>query len=135
MEIIGITQEQFERVVNKVSFTRYDGNLKVADMRAISGKSCRGRVVAYTSSGPGTRRSWSGRRGPWACWHAFRDIFAEAFAQYPDARIRTGMASYTAGNFKATYPATGERNIGTMVRPAYMPELCDCGDDIRGEDA
>lgn len=134
--MIGITAEQFERAVKTVSDREhYAGNLITADLKPISSRSCRGRMVAYTSTGPGARRSWSGRRGPWACWHAFRDVFALLLEQYPDARIRTGMASYTAGNFQATYPATGEKNIGSSARPAYMPELCECGDDIRGDDA
>ena len=79
MNIIGVTQEQFERIVAKVSSERYGGNVGTVDLRPVSGKSCRGRVNVQSSSGLGARRSWSGRRGPWACWHVFRDVIAETF--------------------------------------------------------
>lgn len=135
MNIIGVTQEQFERIVAKVSWQCYDGNVSTVDLHMVGHRSCRGRVNVKSSSGLGARRSWSGRRGPWACWHVFRDVIAETFEQYPDARVTTGLARYTRANWASTYPATGERNIGSMVNPVTMPELCDCSDEIRGDDA
>ena len=134
MNITGVTEEQFVNVVTKVSWQRYGGNVSTIDMRPASGRSCRGRVNVKSSSGLGARRSWSGRRGPWACWHVFRDVIAEVFEQYPDARVSTGMARYTRANWAHTYPQTGDRNIGSMVNPVTMPELCDCSDEIRGDD-
>lgn len=135
MELIGITIDQFETAVHTVS-ARYGGNLIVhRDAKAISGRSSRGRVVVRASGGEGARRSWSGRRGPWACWHAYRDVLSELFDVNPEARIRTSLTTYDgARGFQLNYPATAYKNIGSMVSPAYMPELCDCPDSIRGDD-
>jgi hypothetical protein len=93
-----------------------------------AGTRWRSRIIVADSRGPGARRSASGRRGPYACWHAFRDVFAEVFRVYPDAKISTSMATYTAGNWEDTYPATGTRNVGSMMEPRTMPQLCDCTD-------
>lgn len=93
-----------------------------------AGTRWRSRIIVADSRGPGARRSASGRRGPYACWHAFRDVFAEVFHVYPDAKISTSMATYTAGNWEDTYPATGTRNVGSMMEPRTMPQLCDCTD-------
>ncbi len=130
-----MTPDQLQAVVDQVSHDRYGGNIGTDWERTTprllnqAGTRFRGRVLARSSRGPGARRSWSGRRLTAACWHVFRDVIREALAQYPDATFRTSMARYTAANFEDTYPATGNRNIGSMVYPVTMPELCDHSDD------
>lgn len=128
MQLTGITLEQFHSVVETISIAAYDGNLAVSDdAKAISGNSCRARVVTVSSRGTGARRSWSGRHGKWACWHAYRDVMLALFEVNPNARIRTSLANYRGrAGFMAEYPETAYKNIGSMVSPAYMPELCDC---------
>jgi len=128
MELIGITLIQFEAAVATVS-SKYDGNLAVHDdAKSTSSRSSRGRVVTLDSHGQGSRRSWSGRHGKWACWHAYRDVMLALFEVNPDATIRTSLATYKGRQgFLDTYPGTAYHNIGSMVAPAYMPELCDCG--------
>jgi hypothetical protein len=127
MELIGITLAQFETAIANVTAS-YGGNLEIHDdAKSVSSRSSRGRVVVRDSRGPGARRSWSGRHGKWACWHAYRDVMLALFEQNPNARIRTSLAVYDGlDGFEATYPATAYKNIGSMVAPAYMPELCDC---------
>lgn len=126
MEITGITADQFRTAVRVVS-EQYGGNLVIADEKPTSSRSCRGRVAVANSRGPGARCSWTGRRGPWACWHAYRDVLAELFETNPNARVRTSLAVYKGRDgFNSSYPATAYKNIGSMVAPAYMPELCDC---------
>src|SRR5258708_20024708 len=94
----------------------------VARVRTRTGKGS----DAY-SCASGARRSWSGRRTPTACWHAYRDVLEAMFGEYPDARARTSLAVYRGlDGFKRDYPDTAYRNIGSQMCPAYMPELCDC---------
>lgn len=132
MEIKGLEPYQFEQIVRDVSNIHYDGNVIVGwgqwgpTMLGGTGKRFRGRVIVQSSRGKGARRSWSGRRMPAACWHVFRDVVRATLAAYPGATFRTAMAYYTAANFEATYPATGYTNIGSMMAPVTMPELCDC---------
>ncbi len=131
MEIKGMTPDQLRAVVDQVSRDRYDGNVMVdwengsPNVLNQAGTRFRGRVLARSSYGPGARRSWSGRRSTAACWHVFRDVIRAALAQYPSAVFRTSMARYTAANFEDTYPATGNRNIGSVMQPVTMPELCE----------
>lgn len=127
MDITGVTFEEMQAVVSIVADT-YGGNVELhADARALNSRSFRGRIVTKTSDGPGARRSWSGRRGKWACWHVYRDVMAEAFEINPNARVKASLANYKGQrDFEQSYPATAYKNIGSMVSPAYMPELCDC---------
>jgi hypothetical protein len=87
----------------------------------------RGRVLPVTSRSEGARRSWTGRRVPAVCWHAYRDVLAALFEQRPEATVRTALAVYRGREgFEACYPETAYRNVGSQMQPAYMPELCDC---------
>lgn len=137
MQITGITPEQFSDAVAKT--TGWYGNNLRAELGSVqSATRFRARVVAIESgaaslpageSAPGARRSWTGRRMPAACWHAYRDVMYAIFAINPNARIATGMAVYRGlAGFESTYPATADQNIGSMMQPAYMPDLCDCDD-------
>lgn len=128
MEIRRVPYSEVVRIVEKVSADRYDGNIVVhADAKPLGNSGFRGRIIGQTSNGPGTRRSWSGRRGPYACWHAYRDVLREIFKEYPNATVRTSMARYDgAAGFEREYPGTADKNIGSMFQPAYMPDLCEC---------
>lgn len=135
MIITGITPQQFKDVVEKVSSIVYQDNLTTEIGTIYSSTRFTGRVVAKRSGAgthgddcaPGARRSWSGRRGPWACWHAYRDVLEQLFWEYPDAKVRTSMAKYIGREgFKDNYPQTAWQNIGSVFAPAYMPDMCDC---------
>lgn len=115
-------------IVNDVSL-EYGGTLRVHRNAKPIGKEYgfTGRIVATSSDAPCARRSWTGRRGPWACWHAHRDVMAKVFDAYPDAVISTALETYRGREgFDSLYPCTASKNIGSMVSPAYMPELCEC---------
>lgn len=82
--------------------------------------------VGAISGGYAARTSASGRRGPYACWHAFRDVLSLLMIRDPRALVRTSLARYDgAAGFIRDYPGTADKNIGSMIYPAYMPELCD----------
>lgn len=142
MIITGISFDEFSKIVEDVS-ADYGNNLAVAGRAHVySPRRFRARIRAIESgaatlplgySAPGARRSaGSDRRGPWACWHANRDVMRAVFELNPDARIQTPLAVYRgAADFEAQYRSTGYRNIGNMFNPRTMPELCDCDNSIR----
>jgi hypothetical protein len=134
-------------IIRRVSADSYGGNVKPHnDSRALysGGRGYAGRIDTVSSREAGARRSWSGRRTPAACWHAFRDIFRAILAEDTSAVIVTSMARYygkdhkrivtyvkgggLSGEFEETYPHTANVNVGSMMSPAYMTELCDCED-------
>lgn len=135
-------------IVDKVSAEKYAGNIIVhpdagpignVTRHAVkdghdyvsyaNGYGFRGRIIGRVTEGPGTRNSASGRRGNYACWHAYRDVLRAIFAEYPHAVVTTAMARYAgSAGFEATYPRTADENVGSMFAPAYMPDLCNCND-------
>ncbi len=124
-----LTHEDVLAIIAKVSAAGYDGNVKAHDDAHAyrHGMGYAGRIDVSDSRGPGARRSWSGRRMPAACWHAFRDVFAAVVDADPAAVIVTAIARYDGrDSFEATYPDTAHHNVGSMAAPAYMPDLCDC---------
>jgi hypothetical protein len=128
MQITGLSLDEFTRITDGISKAWYDGNIIVdTSAHPITGTRCRARLRCRDSHGKGARRSWTGRRMPAACWHAYRDVMAAVFAKYPKARIATSMAVYNGrAGFQHNYPGTANKNIGSIMAPAYMPELCDC---------
>lgn len=136
MIVTGITTEEFEQAVAKAG-AAYGDNLRAEIGREYSATRFNARVVLAESAGrmgikspglaPGQRRSWNGRRINAVCWHGYRDALIEVFNTNPDAKVRTAMAKYLGReSFYQEFPRTADQNIGSMVAPAYMPELCDC---------
>ena len=124
MLVTGLSLDDFRAITDHVSRTDYGSNLEVhPDSQAITGNRFRARIHGRETDGPGTRRSWSGRRGRSACWHAYRDVMLGVFTVAPQARAQTSL-----DGFLEDYPATGDKNIGSQMQPAYMPDLCDCAD-------
>jgi hypothetical protein len=129
MEIRGATLADFETAVAKVS-PDYGDNLIVHPGSHSNGRLLRARVGVLSSREPGARRSWTGRRIPAACWHAYRDVLGALFEQRPQATVRTALATYRGREgFERAYPATADLNIGSQMQPAYMPDLCSCEED------
>ena len=137
LQITGISPELFTQITARVGSKTYEHNLNPQITSVQSPKRFRARVVTFESgariphlkgmSAAGARKSWSGRRLNAACWHAYRDVLMGIFDANPDARVQTALATYKGrDDFMAKFPATGDRNIGSMVQPAYMPELCEC---------
>jgi hypothetical protein len=92
-----------------------------------NGSRFRGRFIPETSRSHGSRISPDGRRIKAACWHAHRDVLAVLFEIKPDAKVTTEMAKYHGREmFRAAFPATEYRNVGSACRPASYGDLCDC---------
>lgn len=128
MQIRNASNDQIYQAIAKTA-EMYDGNVTDKDGVSYVSKNVR-RVClrAKDSRGPGAR--WSagtGRRGPWSCWHVFRDFCRALLEIAPNASIRTSLAHYTAENFESAYRETAYKNVGSMMYPRHMPELCECG--------
>lgn len=144
MRISGFTIDDFTACAIRVSREKYGRNVIVSkdsgDREYVRVPQCNARLAVVDSHGPGSRtaalahpRTGNRRHGPWACWHAYRDVLAEVFARYPHAVITAGHAwrvtyRYIDG-FNAAYPATGRINVGSAFEPITMPELCGCTAD------
>lgn len=134
-----ITPEKVAEVTELVSRERYGGNVvpewvkharSQPSLLNQAGTRFRGRIVCYSSDGPGARRSRQGHRSPNACWHVFRDVI-EPLVMEHGAKVSTSMAKYTSANWFSAYPETGSINIGSMSQPVTMPELCECSGALR----
>lgn len=137
MQITGVTPDQFNTIVEKVGAADYFDNLAFELSSQQSSTRFRGRVVPKRASvapktpAPGARLSGnylSGQRCvKAACWHVFRDVLMALFTEFPNARVYTSMATYKGmDGFQANYLPTRYQNIGSMMYPVTMPELCDC---------
>ncbi len=130
MQIAGVGQDSFNEITATVSERRYGGNVIVStDTRAVGRNRITARLRVLDSRGRGARTAASGRHGPYACWHAHRDVLRALFSAYPEATVATVLQRYRgADGFEADYPATAYRNVGSQLCPAYMPQLCVTGD-------
>jgi hypothetical protein len=131
MLITGLSLDQFREIVNRISASTYDGNVIVeANAYELSPTRFRARLRCNTGRGAGARTTRSGRHMPIACWHAYRDVLAAVFLDYPNARVQAGNSFSVvyrgAEDFAVKYPGTGRENIGSMMEPVTMPELCEC---------
>jgi hypothetical protein len=134
MQITGVALSDFYEITALISHGSYDGNVMVSpDAHAISRNRIAARLRVADSRGAGARTAASGRHGPYACWHAYRDVLRELFREHPDAIVSTALERYRGANgFESAYPATAYRNVGSQLYPAYMPGLCvmaGCGDE------
>ena len=129
----GVDYTRVVEIINSVSNSMWDGDLILDNSRALGGKNPNygftGRIRAKTSGDRCARRSWTGRRGNAACWHAWRDVIRAILTEYPNAVVTTAQARYEGlTGFEETYPGTANNNVGSMMHPAFMTELCECGD-------
>lgn len=145
MNITGLHLGAFAGVTALISAEKYGGNIAIhpdshegpVQRNRATGRltsHCTARLTVHDSHGPGSRTTWTGRHGPYACWHAYRDVLTEVFTRYPDAVIRAGhswQVTYRGmTGFRELYPGTGNISIGSEACPVTMPELCECGDGV-----
>ena len=132
MRIYGITLDEFRRITEGISLTKYGGNVIVHQDAhewdtPLGKRRAQARLAVRSSHGSGARLSWRGRHVPAACWHAYRDVLLAAFERHPTARIHTREADYVGlDGFLTAFPVTARHNIGSAASPVTMPELCEC---------
>ena len=125
MRIKNVTEAQMwsalsianQKYSDNIMFNRFDRNPRCFDFT----------LRVKSSRGPGARVSHSGRRITAACWHAHRDVMVEIFNLAPDAVIKSSFATYKGKEgFYRDYPATGMKNIGSMMQPLTFCSACGC---------
>ena len=155
MKVIGLTLEQVENIVSKVSKSLYSGNLRVATGRdrskpgVLSGgirvvvPRCTFTLGVLDSSAgsPGARCSsdvLSRGNGPHgrarvstACWHAHFYVIERLVeaGRVGNVVVQTTKAVYSRDNFLDVAYATAFDNVGTAAFPVNAYELCECGPD------
>lgn len=78
------------------------------------------------STGWGSR----GRRVHAVCWHGHRYFMSHLFDKFPNAVLKTCLATYRGLNdFEEKYPDTGWDNVGSMIAPVFRREACKCWED------
>lgn len=132
MTIKGITPSQFHSLVEEVSSSLYQDNLKVKNCSPLSSNRIRATVTVKSSKGRGARLSYPNSQGKQhhlaaACWHAYRDVLSRLFQFNPEASVRTAHAIYKGReDFLLKFEATGKHNIGSEMFPLYYREACSC---------
>lgn len=141
MLVYGVNASQVETAVQRVA-DEWDGNVQ---LKSLTDKSnSRGGRASYAlraadSHKNGARRSHSGRATVSSCWHVHRDVLRELFKINPNARVVSGLGERVDGKFKRTvyngsdgfendFPGTAWINVGSDWCPAYIGQLCDCGE-------
>ena len=120
-----LTERDLTLVIANVS-GNYAGNV-TAEIRPLTRTTSNVKVRTRSSREIGSRRSWTGRRGPWACWHVFRDVIGGIMEVDETATVSTSLVTYRGReDFLTKFPETAWQNVGSMVHPVYMVELCDC---------
>ena len=132
MQIKNVTATDVAEAIAIVN-VQYDGNIELhsdADTRwSVKGvPTFQGRIWVKASKGTGAAVSYNGRSKKAACWHVFRDVFAQILNTHPEAVIKTLYATYTHETFSDVYPATGRVNVGSMVEPLDAEDACRCED-------
>lgn len=133
MKFRGVPVNILDALVSSVSAERYGGNLRSvsSDLGTVRRPGTNFVLRVRDSKGLGARRSSSGRRLVAACWHAHRDVMVSVFDQFPEARLTSALADYRGQeHFLATFEATGDHNVGSVMEPAAYGALCDCTDGV-----
>jgi len=120
------------RVALKLTTRLYENNIRWKTEPTYKRHDRQGREV-YTatitvidSSGPGARRSHTGRKISAACWHVHGDLFDRIWALDPEAMIKTNLPKGTTMNGPEDNWQGGDTNIGSMVNPLWFRYACEC---------
>jgi hypothetical protein len=103
------------------------------DMNKISGNCHRvklklGQSKKYQRLGFSRNKDGSRKKVNAVCWHGYRDFLIELYnISGNNFRVVTAQATYNnKEDFYSIYPATGKKNIGSMVDPLPYEEACNC---------
>lgn len=130
MIVKNVTKEQMWNALIKLN-ERYDNNIEFYttclddDGLTPVGRRFKFRLTAKSYDKPGWRRSYSGRRMKFACWHVHGEFFDILLDMVPEAEIRSldlkihnlPMAMGRMNNWQ-------DRNIGSQMQPMMFSEAC-----------
>ena len=127
MQIRNVTNGDIERAMAETN-ARFGDNIcfdRLESVGPISGKSAyQVTLKAVDSSGPGARRTQSGRRSRSACFHAW-GTFMDALPAEAELHV------FAQGIRQVVHPDQFcwrhmDRNVGSMRNPVMLSRLCDC---------
>jgi hypothetical protein len=113
---------------NNVEFNRYPEKIKKSNrmLFTLKVKDCSkpGHRIGFFPTKKGNPRRLSA-----ACWHVHGDYFEALFSVNPECYVLTSRF----GNTKVTKEKGNwtDQDVGSMMRPAKLSELCDCAGDAR----
>ena len=115
-----VDSNQMNEALAAINDRLYKGNVKWNNFNT-KGRGFSATLRVENSSGPGARRSHSGRKMISACWHVHGNFFDAIFAVAPDAVITSAGKKITAdsGNWV-------NWNAGSMMHSVCASELCEC---------
>lgn len=133
MKARNVTTNDIVDIVSKLSREKYNYNVIIQNLTNVSGTTVSFKIGMSDSRELGTRKSWSGRRGPWACTHVFEDIMREVVEKGGEILIPKGSkgnyegrqitisSDYELDNWVDSYNCS---NVGSMMNVVYPEQLC-----------
>jgi hypothetical protein len=96
-------------------------NIVFKRLEQISSNRARFTLTVKNSREPGGRIGYEGRRVAAVCWHVHGQFFDSLLEINPEAVILAGKKKISAegGNWQ-------DWNIGSILKPMYCSEACDC---------
>lgn len=138
MKARNVTTTDIQEIVSKLNREKYMANILIQNISEVSKTTVSFKIRMFESRAEGTRKSWSGRRGPWACTHVFEDIMREVIEKGGEILIPKGSkgneegrqitisSDYELDNWVDNYNCS---NIGSMMNVVYPEQLCNhCND-------
>lgn len=122
---------RLQEIVDGIGRDFYDNNI-IYTLDRLGPRRYRLLLKVEDSHGAGTHYSpegWyrKGRRTPWACWHVHRDVLMEVFATWPEASVRTKIATYRhREGFEQSFQETYYHQRGPRIAPSDYGDLCQC---------
>lgn len=136
MKARNVTTHDITDIVSSISREKYNYNVIIESLSNVSSTTVSFKIGTADSKVSGSRRSWTGRHGRWACTHVFEDIMREIISKGGEVLIPKGSKGNNEGrqitlrteedldNWVEAYENT---NLGSMVSHAYADEMCvDC---------
>lgn len=114
------TIENLNHALDKVN-ERFNGNITWKRRPEKIGNRFRFTLTVKNTREPGSRIGFSGKRVAAACWHVHGHFFDALIELAPNAEIQSNVnvINRFGGNWQ-------DRNIGSVLRPLYFSEACDC---------
>jgi hypothetical protein len=91
------------------------------EIKQISSKRVNFTLRVKSSSGPGAKIGYSGRKTISACWHVHGYFFEYLFLSYPGIYIISQGKKMTSNSDNWQ-----DQNIGSIMQPLYFSEACNC---------
>jgi len=131
MIIRNVTQEDLEKALTLVN-RLYANNIMFNNFKQLSRNSFRVTLRVKSSKKAGHRIGFSGRRIISACWHVHGWFYEILLKLNPKAVIKThNRKIYVEPETGAIVNNWIDWNIGSMIKPLYYSEACDCSKDGR----